>query len=191
MKNKIDHIFTCAMELLRESGNQGFSMRKVSAKAGMSLSNLQYYFKTKELLLAGLLKGFLECYTESFQEYDWSKGKHPKENLNQLLLHIFNDEGFDDCGTIFKELWAIAERNPGVKLAMTEYYQGLYQILFGMIEEIAPPKCREKSIHYSVSLLLPFIEGYCITRSVLPVSPDDLAEQFTEVITMILKQNGT
>ena len=67
MKPKIEHILNCAMSLLKDSGDQGLTMRKVAETANMRLSNVQYYFKTKELLLGALLEGFLLDYAESMQ----------------------------------------------------------------------------------------------------------------------------
>jgi len=69
MASKIDHIYSCTTALLKDVGSEGLSMRKVAQKADMSLSNVQYYFKTKELLLAGLLKSFLEEYADSLKHY--------------------------------------------------------------------------------------------------------------------------
>jgi AcrR family transcriptional regulator len=51
MSLKTEHILQCAMTLLKASGDQGLTMRKVAEAADMRLSNVQYYFKTKELLL--------------------------------------------------------------------------------------------------------------------------------------------
>ncbi len=62
MKPKIEHMLNCAMTLLKDSGDQGLTMRKIAETANMSLSNVQYYFKTKELLLGALLEGFLLAY---------------------------------------------------------------------------------------------------------------------------------
>jgi DNA-binding transcriptional regulator YbjK len=42
-------------------------MRKVAESADMRLSNVQYYFKTKDLLLGALLECFLVKYAESMQ----------------------------------------------------------------------------------------------------------------------------
>ena len=58
MSSKIEHILNCAMSILKESGDQGLTMRKIAEAADMRLSNVQYYFKTKELLLGALLEGF-------------------------------------------------------------------------------------------------------------------------------------
>jgi len=67
MSPKIEHLLNCAMDILKESGDQGLTMRKVAEAAGMSLSNVQYYFKTKELLLGALLEGYLLEYATSMQ----------------------------------------------------------------------------------------------------------------------------
>jgi AcrR family transcriptional regulator len=47
----------------------------------MRLSNVQYYFKTKELLLEALLEGFLVDYAESMQLLSVSDN-HDSEKKN-------------------------------------------------------------------------------------------------------------
>lgn len=55
-------------------------MRKVAEAAGMRLSNVQYYFKTKELLLAALLAGFLVEYADSMQLLSLPEQDNPEKN---------------------------------------------------------------------------------------------------------------
>ena len=115
MSPKIKHILNCAMNILKESGDQGLTMRKVAETADMRLSNVQYYFKTKELLLVALLERFLVDYGESMLLLSFSNQHNSERKLSHLTLHILNDVQNSDCAVVFKEIWAIAERNSGVK----------------------------------------------------------------------------
>jgi len=186
MNQKKEHILNCAMAILKESGDQGLSMRKVAEKAGMSLSNLQYYFKTKELLLGALLEAFLIDYAKSMQSLSFLDQEDPEERLKQLLLYILKDIETGECAVVFKELWAIAERNIAVKKAVDKYYQDLHSMLFNLLERAASDNCQEQQINNAVAILLPFIEGYCITCSNLQVSAEELSEQLATLLYKLL-----
>jgi AcrR family transcriptional regulator len=186
MNQKKEHILNSAMAILKESGDQGLSMRKVAEKSEMRLSNLQYYFKTKELLLAALLEAFLLDYAKSMQSHSFLEHEDPEEQLKQLVLYILNDIETGECAVVFKELWAIAERNVAVKKAIDSYYQDLHIMLFNALEKIASDNCTTQQINSVVGILLPFIEGYCITRSNLRVSTEELSDHLATLLYKLL-----
>lgn len=186
MSAKIEHIFTCTMSILKESGEQGLSMRKIAEKAEMRLSNLQYYFKTKELLLSALLGSFLQEYSQSMLAIEFEEHHDPEQRLQKILLFILTDLEKGECAVIFKEIWAIAERNSTVKVALDNYYQDFYQMLASILKNIAPKNVQQQKIDQAVSMLLPFIEGYCLTHKSLPVASPILAQQFAVMICHLL-----
>ncbi|MBL4571662.1 MAG: TetR/AcrR family transcriptional regulator [Gammaproteobacteria bacterium] len=188
MSPKIEHILNCAMTILKESGDQGLTMRKIAEAADMRLSNVQYYFKTKELLLGALLEGFLLDYLDSVQLLSFSD-RHDQENKLRLLVsHILSDIESSDCAVVFKEIWAIAERNNAVKKAVDDYYKKLHAILFEALKKLAPENCQEQQVDNAVAILLPFIEGYCITSSNLKVSTEKLSEQLASILYKLLNK---
>ncbi|MFT6408748.1 MAG: AcrR family transcriptional regulator [Arenicella sp.] len=176
------------MTILKESGDQGLTMRQVAAAADMRLSNLQYYFKTKELLLGALLEGFLLEYAAAMQLLSFPEQPGPEKKLGLLAWHILNDIESSDCAVVFKEIWAIAERNSAVKKALDEYYIKLHAMLFEAIKETAPENCQQQQLDSAVAILLPFIEGYCITASSLKVSSKKLSEQLGLILYKILSE---
>ena len=185
MNQRKVHILKCAMAILRETGDQGLSMRKVAESAEMRLSNVQYYFETREILLAALLETFLLDYAKSMQLLSLPEGLSAEQRLEKSLLYILKDVESGECAVVFKELWAIAERNPAVKDAVTKYYQNLHGMLFAVLEKAAAEGCGKQQINKAVGILLPFIEGYCITHSNLGVSAEELSKQ----LAMLLYQS--
>ena len=190
MSSKTEHILNCAMAILKESGDQGLTMRQVAATADMRLSNVQYYFKTKELLLGALLEGFLVEYAESMQVFSFPEQQDSEIKLSLLVLHILNDIESNDCAVVFKEIWAIAERNSAVKKAVDEYYKKLHAMLFEALEQTAPENCQGQQLDNAVAILLPFIEGYCITSSNLNVSTEKLSEQLGHMLYKLLSESS-
>jgi AcrR family transcriptional regulator len=178
------------MNILKESGDQGLTMRKVAEAAGMRLSNVQYYFKTKEWLLGALLEGFLLAYAESMQLLSLPKQDNSEKKLSLLALHILTDIESNDCAVIFKEMWAIAERNSAVKKAVDEYYKKLIAMLFEALKQAAPENCQGQQLDNAVAILLPFIEGYCITSANLNVSTKKLSEQLGSILYKLLSESN-
>jgi hypothetical protein len=81
------------------------------------------------LLVGALLEGFLLDYAESMQLLSFSDKRGSEEKLKLLASHILHDIQSSDCGVVFKEIWAIAERNSGVKKAVDDYYKKLNEML--------------------------------------------------------------
>ena len=151
---------------------------------------MQYYFKTKELLLGALLEGFLLAYAESMELLSLSKQDNSEKKLRSLALHILTDIESSECAVIFKEIWAIAERNGAVKKAIDEYYQKLYAMLFEALKQAAPENCQKQQLDNAVVILLPFIEGYCITSSNINVSTKKLSEQLGAILYKLLSESN-
>src|SRR5690554_6391387 len=61
-------ILKAARQVLVEAGYTQFSLRNIAAQAGMHLSNLQYYYPTREQILLALLHYILEDYNIHFEE---------------------------------------------------------------------------------------------------------------------------
>ena len=190
MSTKNIHILHCAMAILKASGDQGLTMRKVAEAADMRLSNVQYYFKTKELLVAALLDGFLVDYAQSIQSIQslsLSEQAKSDHQMHDFILYILNDIENSDCAVVFKEIWSIAGRNALVKKSLDNYYKKLHIMLFNALKAIAPAHCNDQQLDNAVGLLLPFIEGYCITFTNLKVSTTVLSAQLARILAGLLK----
>ena len=51
-----------------------------------------------------------------------------------------------------------------------------------VLEKVAAKGCQKHRIDKAVGILLPFIEGYCITHSSLGVSAEELSEQLATLL---------
>lgn len=62
--NNQQRILEYALDLLAEHGSHGLTMRKVADRSGISLGNLQYYYKDREKLLMAMIDMYLnKCMT--------------------------------------------------------------------------------------------------------------------------------
>jgi hypothetical protein len=106
MSPKIEHILYCAMTVLKESEDQGLTRRKVAETADMKMSNVQYYLKTKELLLGALT--VRQAHERGQADFGWLKSAHtlsfgqyhdPK-HIQYGVLRVINDDQVDVGGRI-------------------------------------------------------------------------------------------
>jgi AcrR family transcriptional regulator len=177
-------IIECALELLCEQGDKGLTMRQVAVCSKMSLSNVQYYFKNRDALLVGLIDYYLKECNES---YDSHLNNVPDaEKLKRIIsLSIGNSESSSVCN-IFKELWAIADRNPIVKNHLNDYYKFFAKKLTNQLKVLAGPECADQSIDEAVSLILPLIEGYSITKNAIPLDTEGMITMITNQVMKII-----
>ena len=179
--SKSDQIIQSAIEILTHEGAPGLSMRKVAERSNMSLGNLQYHFKTKETLLEALLEFFLnECRRQSSEFFAELTGS-PEEKLKHLMRYGLENQQFAEWSGIFKELWAMAERNAPIKRNLGRYYREYFKAIVELLRSVSP-KPDELKLHKAAAVLLTFLEGYSVTRDTLPITPAQMAEVVTELV---------
>ncbi len=190
-EQKVARIIGCALELLTESGDQGLTMRQVAARAGMSLSNVQYYFTNKDALLLGLLDFYL---AETLAGMEAQLANAPTEGPDRfrtVIAQSFDNPELEPVCRVFKEIWAIAERNPVLHEHLMDYYRRYVALLTAELQGIQPD-CPPERIDQAVSLILPTIEGYAITRDALPLDGPAMAALLTtQVLGLIGHRCGT
>ncbi|MEM8976769.1 MAG: TetR/AcrR family transcriptional regulator, partial [Pseudomonadota bacterium] len=78
-----------ALELLVEAGDAGLTMRQLAARADMRLSNVQYYFKSRE----DVLKAMVSVYFQQCID-DVTSLTRAEQNISQReRLHYILREG--------------------------------------------------------------------------------------------------
>jgi len=152
----------------------------------LSLSNLQYYYKDKDLLLIATVEFYFESCKEELTKAIklLTADSIPDKNiflgkvLNMLLIEGRSSHQI----LMFQEIWTLATRNKELRNAVDTYYKtyclwlvGLISIFCTKLEEI-------------VSFLILFIEGYTIVNNVIPLKKESAVEMMIKLITMIERQ---
>jgi len=111
--SKIPLIIDCALAIMRDHGEHGLTMRQVATRAGMSLSNLQYYFKNKNELLKGMVDFYFDkCATLFEKQLMASRATSLRQRINDLIsFSLAYGDSLTEICKIFREFWAIATRN--------------------------------------------------------------------------------
>lgn len=156
-------------------------MRQVAVCADMSLSNVQYYYKDKDILLAALADMYFEECVVLLNEYrDSPKVGSPRKQLKSLILFFLDHvEEISDMCRIFRELWAVAPRNREIESHLIKYYQSLVENLNQILEPVFP---NADQAHKAVAILVPYFEGYSIVNKALPYHKEETAEILTALL---------
>lgn len=182
-EERLNNILSATITILTKEGAENLSMRKVAKNADLSLSNLQYYYKDKNLLLIATV----EFYFESCKQELTKAIKHltadstPDKNilLEKVLNMLLIDGRSSHQILMFQEIWTLAARNKELRSAVDSYYK---TYCLWMIDLISTFCTKPDEI---VSFLIPFVEGYTIVNNVIPLTKESVVEMMIKLISII------
>lgn len=162
-------------------GDRGLTMRALAAKAGMSLSNVQYYFRNKDVLLVALVEDYFDDCVDVIRQIASATdaGADRDERVRQFFTTMLKGsrEMVEMCA-IFREFWAIATRNRAVARTLDHYYRRYADILCGELF----PNVVDERVRESIKLLIvPYLEGYSITGRALEKDPAEVAAMLSRL----------
>ncbi|MEM9139663.1 MAG: TetR/AcrR family transcriptional regulator [Pseudomonadota bacterium] len=180
LSDKERMILDCALHLLKETGDASLTMRKLAERAGMRLSNVQYYFKSRDdVLKAMATRYFKECAEEIRRLTQDTPGSTVRERAHLLILTgLRHGDELSDMCRIFRELWAMSSRNKVIRDHMADYYRTFASLISGFVLGETAEQERRDMLS---SLLLPFFEGYSVTASSVPLSTEQVADMLTDL----------
>ena len=178
-------IMEAALAILKASGIEGLTMRKVASMAGKSLNNVQHHFKNKDMLLNCLAEFyFAQCY-DVVEQYTPSKQVNdPKQELYEFVLFILGkSEDISDACLVFRELWAVSTRNNELEAKLNQFYSSSVYRACSLWKGYG-----RENAEKAASLFLPYVEGYSIQHKALPLDRKNIAELLSETLYALLTQ---
>ncbi|SFC64109.1 DNA-binding transcriptional regulator YbjK [Parapedobacter composti] len=176
-------IIKATVQLLKEEGSEGLTLRKVAGRCGIALSNLQYYYPGKTALLQATADHFFRtCEEQILAERAEALNDDPASShafLKRLLTLLLICELDEFYSTVFRELWALAIRDAALAAAMHTYYRRYAAWMTDMIAELFP---RADAI---VSLLIPYAEGYALVGDSMPLDRQEVVSLWYRLITAL------
>lgn len=134
----IANILAAAEELLIDEGYHNFSLRKVTASAGMTIGNLQYYFPSKDSLIAAMLDNAVERYLDRFEEIRETAGPDPEKQFTAVVSLVIRDLNQRSTTKFFPEVWALANHYDHAVDFMDAMYDRYRQVLVDVISGVNP-----------------------------------------------------
>ncbi|EGM77232.1 transcriptional regulator [Rheinheimera sp. A13L] len=188
--NNQQRILEYALDLLAEHGSHGLTMRKVADRSGISLGNLQYYYKDREKLLMAMIDMYLnKCMTIIEMEFFRHLAEKPEiqlPDLQKFIASLIHSEELSEWCRIFREFWALSSRSLPIKNHLDYYYLQSATKLSQIFAKLTEDSAKIRRIEL---LLIPFIEGYSITSDALQASAEQTSQFISTIIWLILKED--
>lgn len=120
-------ILETAQSVLEEEGLERFIVREIAKRAGMGLGNLQYYFPTRDDLLAAVIRGEFERNLARIHALDEEASDLAThlERFSALLIREYTSPG----GRIWAALSLLRLHNPRFRRLSEEVYGEHYDTL--------------------------------------------------------------
>jgi len=110
-RDRIAAVLAAARAVLLEADYTQFSLRNVAARAGMHLSNLQYYFPAREALIHALMADVVREYEARYQERFAQLPAMPHPRFAAMLDYLIEDIRLPTTRRFFVQLWALLEQS--------------------------------------------------------------------------------
>jgi AcrR family transcriptional regulator len=157
-------ILEAARTLLATDGYAGLSMRRVAQEAGMSLSNVQHYYGSRDLLLEALLLTTMDAFQARMDAI--AAAMSGRSQLDRFLstFDMFLEEITDPVThALFFELWALASRNPFASNLMDKMLGRERKTVYNLIRGLNPAISDEETMQRAI-LMVAQVEGLMLFR---------------------------
>ncbi|MEH6519365.1 MAG: TetR/AcrR family transcriptional regulator [Halioglobus sp.] len=162
-------------EILVNKGYDALVLREVALQVGIKLGNLQYYFPTREDLIAEVVAEYHTVQTDEMEELVSSKAS-PKSKLLTLVNYYLDKWSMRDA-FLYMLIIQLGAHNKKIQDAKRKIYQTFYEHLEQIIREVAPGltplQCRQKA-----RLITSMMDGIHFQNGFSPGEEDDPSTVF-------------
>lgn len=174
-RGRAHEILLVARRLLAAEGYAGLTMRRVAQEAGMSLSNLQHYYGSKEQLLEALLLTTMDEFQAKMDRIAVAMVGRPQVERFLTTVDMFLDEITEPTmHAIFFEIWALASRHPFASSLMGKMMGRERKAVYGLIQGLNPAITEEQYMERAV-LVVAQIQGLMLFRLDRVARPEQYA----------------
>ncbi|WP_396332540.1 TetR/AcrR family transcriptional regulator [Burkholderia anthina] len=184
-RDAIARILSTATDMLCDEGYGELTMRKVAGTVGISLSNLQFYFKTREDLLGEVIIQLTNRYLEQFETFAQDPRLSPEDRLGAVLRHTLIEDKKPRVQSIFFNIWALAQTQDFARDIVDRIYKAQRAILARIIVQINPG-LTEHECALRAALISCQMEGLMILIPQRKRFPSDLKGLETEVMRAMM-----
>ncbi|AQV94854.1 TetR family transcriptional regulator [Cupriavidus necator] len=153
-------IVRVARRLLLEGGPLEFSLRAVALRAGVSVSNLQYYFPTRPAVLRAVMEPEINAYLDALKRA-LNSGVSPREAHDAILMKAINDARDTKFVALWRHFFSFASTDPECANLLDEWYDTLTQELARVIRAINPKYGADESMQVA-ALLIAMADGLAL-----------------------------
>ncbi len=161
---RVQEILQVARLIFAREGYAGLSMRRLATELGMSLSNLQHYYQSKDFLLEALLLYTMNTFQEKIDQIAETMDKSSRIDQLKSTIDMFLDELSDPVTHgLFFEIWAMAGRNAFASSLMDKMLTRERKTIYKLIQGLSPAISDEQAMLRAI-LIVAQIEGLMLFR---------------------------
>ncbi|HZW23820.1 TetR/AcrR family transcriptional regulator [Noviherbaspirillum sp.] len=161
---RANDILQAAREIFASEGYGGLSMRRVAAHVGVSLSNVQHYYRNKDMLVEALLLDSLNQFQERIDGITASMEGASRVDQFMATVDMFLEElGNPVIRGMFFEFWALATRNTFASTLMERMQSRERKAIYKLIQGLSP-EIPDEEYMLRAALIVAQIEGLMLFR---------------------------
>ena len=161
---RANDILQAAREIFAADGYGGLSMRRVAAQVGVSLSNVQHYYKSKDMLVEAVLLDSLNQFQEKIDGIAASMtGTSRVEQLLATVDMFLEELGNPVIRGMFFEFWALATRNTFASTLMERMQSRERKAIYRLIQGLSP-EISDQEYMLRAALIVAQVEGLMLFR---------------------------
>jgi AcrR family transcriptional regulator len=153
-------IVRVARKLLLEGGSLEFSLRAVALKAGISISNLQYYFPTRLDVVRAVIQPIIDAYIEDLRSVTDNKVS-PRDALREVVERALSDAKESQETALWWHFVSLASTDPECSRLLDEWYEALTGGIAQLIRAVNP-QCKPAESMQAASLLIAMADGLAL-----------------------------
>ena len=151
-------ILEVAGDVFVDDGYASFGLRRVAAAAGMSLSSLQYHFRSIDELLTATVRYLMDLYLLKLVDIAEQPAKAPEDRLRHMIEFSLAQIRQPKSARVTFEAWAVAQHNERAREILRAGYE-LYRELFAQAIEKINPNLNPKELQARAMLVGAQIDG--------------------------------
>jgi AcrR family transcriptional regulator len=132
-------ILDAAHGVMCELGFEGFSMRQVATRVGISLAAIQYHFPTKDALVNQMIEHRLDWYDESILSHLQGLASDHEASFVALIDWFVDDAASEQTAAFSFHFWALAVNDKAANAALARYMK-VYREAIGLLMRRFNPK---------------------------------------------------
>lgn len=162
-QQRVQEILDAAVSVIIDDGYSGFTLRRIAELTSITLSNLQYYFPSKEALLQAMMVREFERSTAELDALMERPAAKPKARFLQAIDYVLSDQEKESRCALFWELWAMSVREPLVAPIMDGFYDQFMRRMAELILDLSPTMARATA-QRRAGVIISMLEGASLLR---------------------------
>jgi len=158
-KQRVQEILKIAAEVFAFEGYSAFTMRRIASLCGITLHNLQYYFKTKRKLLSAMVEQVQKAELESGLLAIDLPGRTAEERFKAFVDYSIRDNQDPFIRGFQFELWALATRDSFAATCRDRMTQEYCDFILNLVQPLAP-KISLSEQRKKAAMILALLQGF-------------------------------